>query len=181
MNKIQIRSEQKTLILGILLLFLVGVGIGGNVYLFLQVQVASRKLASIKEKLALAAQKEREISIWHSRSSQFTEEFELLKKSFVKPELPIEFVEEMEKIAEKSGVEVNITFLPQKRETADKEIRPLEVRIIVEGQFRACLRFLDNLEHVHYLVRINSLNISTYQESVQFTILTEVLSYATQD
>ncbi len=179
MNKI--RPEQKTLILAILLLSLVIAGVGGNVYLFLQVQESSNRLAGIKRNLSLTAQKEKEVSIWYSRSSQLIEEFELLKASFINPELPVEFVEEMEKIAEESGVDAEIAFLAREAGRGGEKVRPLSVRITVRGDFIPCLRFLDKLEHVHYLVRVEGLSISTYQESVQFTILTEVLSYAVQD
>ncbi len=170
--------EQKTLILIVLLLSLVAAGAAGNIYLFLQVQGASKQLADIKKELALTAQKEKEVSIWHSRNSHLIEEFETLKACFINPKLPVEFVEEIEKIAEEAGVEADITFLNREPVRSGEKINPVSVRITVEGQVASCLRFLDKLEHVHYLVRVEGLNISTYQESVQFTILTEVLSYA---
>ncbi len=174
MNSVNLKN--KTSIVGGILLLLAVSGIALNVYLFWWIQNVSAQLTQTEEELAVAVRRNKEISIWQGRAPQFNKEFETLESVFVDSNLPVQFVKEIEENADESGVELDIN-IQSIEEGEEVSIKPINVKMNVKGDFIACLHFLDGLEHIHYLLKIKNLDISSLESSVQFNILAEVLSY----
>lgn len=107
-----------------------------------------------------------ETSFWRKRYPEMNAHFQILESVFVNPDFPVDFIKFMEELAEKGGVEVEVSLVSG---GSKKEETPcLRLNIVVKGETPACLAFLDKLESSAYLVGIEHFRLfkseGRYQE-----------------
>jgi len=83
---------------------------------------------------------------------------EKIKKSFIDPKIPIDFIEFLERESKKEGVQIKIYPLSVSPAKTDPW-KSIGFRILVGGTFPNCLRFLGKIEQSSYLFEIFQANI----------------------
>lgn len=89
---------------------------------------------------------------------QNREGIQRIKKFFVNPVLPLDFIRFLEKKAEKEGISLEISTFPQKI-TEENEAVMLQFLLKGRGEFPNFYNFLGALEKAPYLIEIETLNI----------------------
>ena len=159
------------LIFGLLIRF-------GLLPLFEDVEENSRELAFQKEALQFLEFRIEDFEHFKENYSYYQSVLEKIDNSFVNQEVPIEFIEFLEKEAEKSGLSIGISPLIVARGGGDLG-SPVGFQISLMGNFPDCLRFLERLEQSSFFVEISQLNIS--KASVKKTMKTELETVETGD
>lgn len=93
-------------------------------------------------------------------------EMEKIKESFLDPKKTVDFIVEIERIAQKAlvGLETKTT---ERRIEKDEALPTFNYQIIVTGKFDNVMRFLEYLENIKYNIKINGLKITTAENSVE--------------
>jgi len=159
------------LIFGLLIRF-------GLLPLFEDVEENSRELAFQKEALQFLEFRIEDFEHFKENYSYYQSVLEKIDNSFVNQEVPIEFIEFLEKEAEKSGLSIRISPLTVARGGGDLG-SPVGFQISLMGNFPDCLRFLERLEQSSFFVEISQLNIS--KASVKKTMKTGLETVETGD
>lgn len=125
--------------------------------LFKGIQKNSEDLVSQKKKLILL-QEERE-SLGQIKTAYESNQLNLdqIDRFFVDPEVPVEFINFLEKQAIGSGLLFKVSSMVKEIEKETSE-SSLSVQISVIGSFPNFLKFLEKLESGHYLVEVINLN-----------------------
>lgn len=160
------------------------VGLGGtlvfNVFLFQQLKTLSSELSFTKSELAVLTERSSQMSLWEKEAPALEEELREVENVFVNPEMPLSFLDFVERSAEESDLIYNISLL-ESRGKRGESFSPLEIRVDAKGGFPSCLKLLDYIENSPYLVRSKSLIFSSSEkgagEEVRMELLIEVLTY----
>ena len=88
---------------------------------------------------------------------------EKMRRLFVDPQEPLNFVKFLEEIAVISGVDITLAFL--RRTEKDENLWPsLSFRVSLQSSFENFMRFLDQIESSFFLVKIESLRLNRIEE-----------------
>jgi len=131
--------------------------------LFKTIRSQSEELLSTKEKLMAITEKNKELFIWKEDYPGLEPDLMTIQALLVNSEMPIGFLQFLEKTAEGSGVSIETSLLS----SADKGVSifpSLSFRLSLIGLFPNCLKFLDKLENAPYLLEIQGLTSSRLSE-----------------
>jgi len=152
--------EKKILIISITFLLIFFLLITPLIYpLFKDIKNYSQELFSIKKDLMAIEEKSKELSAWQEKYSTLKPDLQKLEDLFVDPEMPINFLDFLEKIARDSNVLIEISLLPS------REKEKLNFRLVLAGSFPNCLKFLEKLEAAPYLIEIKDLSSKNLTEA----------------
>lgn len=142
------------ILIGVSLVFLVLILPG----LLKAIREDSEKLISLQNEL-IFLQKEKEnlkqLEVIYQTSQADLEKINAL---FVDPEVPVEFIDFLEKNGELSQQEIDISLV-QRKQGEDEPWPSLLFQISTSGSFPNFLKFLERLQSSPYLVEILNLNI----------------------
>ncbi|MCD6500868.1 hypothetical protein J7K42_02525 [bacterium] len=151
--------------LSFLTVFCLGI-IFGVLPLLAEIKKSSEDLRFQKRAFNLFQNQLTDLENFQKDYSSYQSTLEKIKKSFVSPDVPIRFIEFLEKEARESEIEIEIFPLTFSSPQSDSW-KSTGFRIFVGGPFSNCLRFLERLEQSSYLVEIFQLNIERMGEKGQ--------------
>lgn len=129
--------------------------------LFKGIQKNSEDFISQKKKLILLQEEMKSLKETEVLYKTYQTNIDKIDDLFADPEVPIEFIDFLEKNAEKSQLSIEISLM------ARKETKPwpsLSFQISTAGSFSNLLRFLEKLETGSYLIEISNLNVKRLTE-----------------
>jgi len=118
--------------------------------------VTKKELLSIEPKI----ESFKSIEIQHL---ELQPDLERIKNMFINPEVPINFVEFLEKTALKTNTSIKISLPPQKVEEF-KGFSSLLFQISSYGSFSNFSKFLEILKNSSYLINFEALNVKRLEE-----------------
>jgi len=125
---------------------------------FSSIKESSKQLFLTMKELVLLENKVRQSSVLEKEIESLKPDLDRIKALFVDLEMPIGFIQFLEETAESSGVQINISFLPQQEKIQEQTSFPfLKFQLLVLGNSRNCLQFLEKLENAPYLIEIENL------------------------
>lgn len=86
-------------------------------------------------------------------------EMEKIEKSFLDPNETVDFVIEIERIAQKAAVKLE-TKTVEKSVGKGETLSALNYQLIATGKFGGAMRFLEYLENIRYNIKINGLKLT---------------------
>jgi len=126
--------------------------------LFQDIKKNSKELLSQKEETILLAQKSESLKEIKNTLQNYQSNLQKIEGLFINPELPIEFVNFLEKNASQSSLLFKISSIVKNQEKED--VWPsFSIQVSTIGPFPNSLRFLEKLENSPYLIEI--LNLKT--------------------
>jgi len=157
--------------------------------LFKDITTFSDELLIVKKELMLIAEKSKELFIWEKDHPDLEPSLREIGALLINPEIPINFLQFLEKTANDSQVSVQISLLSSEKET-NGPFSFLRFKISLIGKFSDCLRFLDKLGSAPYLSEVEALSsaklredrlkLEKYQnfssEDVEFSLLIKVFT-----
>lgn len=87
-------------------------------------------------------------------------QLEKLKKIFVKKDQELEFINEMEKTAQDSGLEQKIN-LSSEEENLGIGYKKIPIQLLTSGDFSSQIKYLSALESLDYYINLKTLEISS--------------------
>lgn len=127
--------------------------------LFSSLKESSGQLFLTMKELTLLESKIQQSSVLEKEIQSLKPDFDRIKALFVDLEMPIGFIQFLEETAESSGVQINISLLPQQEKIQEQPPFPfLKFQLLVLGNSKNCLQFLEKLENAPYLIEIESLS-----------------------
>jgi len=130
----------------------------GILPLMSEIKKSSENLIFQKRALDLFQQQLMNLEDFQENYSFYQPTLERIEKGFVAAEAPVDFIEFLEREAQKSALEIEISplILPLAKTDLWKNSG---LRIMIAGPFSSCSRFLGRLEQAPYLLEIFQLNI----------------------
>lgn len=161
---INLLSEKKTIILTIFVLIVFVLLILSIWFIFLKVREESNNLFEEKNKIVILEQQNKEIESFKLEYNTYVPNLKKIEEMFVDPKNPLSFIEFLEKISTNNNVSLEISPLSFLTEGASKLV---VVKLSVKGEFNDLLSFLKNMENGDYLISIDNLVISNYEEKAE--------------
>lgn len=124
----------------------------------------SSRLFSEKEKTAQLLQEKENLEKLEQSYNFRRSDLEKIETLLVKEDIPVEFIDFLEKTAADSNVQINISSLTKKTEK-DDPWQNLFLKITANGLFADFLKFLEKLENSLYLIEVSDLNIKKTSEA----------------
>ena len=153
------RSLIFSLIVGIAIFALVILGI---LPLLNNIKENSENLALEYQKVFLIERQNKELKNFKQRYEELKPELEIVKSLFVNQEVPMHFVNFLEKTTDDLQLSINISSVDSK---VDDDSHPyLIFNIRVGGMFPNFLKFLEKLEKGPYLIKIAELKVSRAED-----------------
>jgi len=151
------------LISGILVIISMALIYFGVYFLFEEIKKNSEELIKTKKELILLEIRFKDFEQFKKISGALQPDIEGSEKLFINPEVPIDFVQFLEKTALDSGVSIGIS-LPSAAVKKGEPWSFLEFQINVTGLFPEFLKFLEKIENAPYLIEIKNLSINRISE-----------------
>lgn len=129
---------------------------------FLKIKEASQEIISQRQKIAELEAKIENLEKFKDYQEREKINLEKMANLFVDPELPIEFINFLEKISSDSQVKLSITPGPSQK---GDPWPSMLFQLASVSSFPNFLKFLEKLESSIYLIEIQNLNISRLTES----------------
>lgn len=120
-----------------------------------EIKKNSEDLISAKKTLISLQSKIENLEQFKSIYKTLDPSLEIMEDLFVDPEIPIDFIQFLEKIGADSNVTFDITAAPIKEKRAD--VWPsMDFQVSLTGPLVNCLKFFERIEAVPYLIEIQS-------------------------
>lgn len=135
----------------------------GILPLMAEIEKSSENLIFQKRALDLFQQQLMNLEDFQENYSFYQPTLARIEKSFVAAEAPVNFIEFLEREAQKADLKIEIypLILP----LAETDLwKSSGLRVTVAGPFSSCSRFLERLERAPYLLEIFQLNIERIGE-----------------
>jgi len=125
---------------------------------FKSIEGSSSQLLFVEAELASIGEKKDELGNWEKELPDLKPDLEKIEKLFVNLEMPIEFLRFLENLARNNNLSIRVSLL---RAGSDKGSNAAvsQFKVLVDGLFSDCARFLEKLENAPYLIAIENLNI----------------------
>lgn len=88
----------------------------------------------------------------------------IMEQVFVDKELPINFIDFLEKEAQETGTSLKIAPVVQKTKSDSDFFKSAHFQLNIEGQFPAILRLLQKIENWQWLAEIENISITKYEK-----------------
>jgi len=123
-----------------------------------EIKESARLLISEKEKIISLKERVEKLKEFESFHQDLDKNLEKVNKLFIQPEVPIGFIEFLEKTAKDCKAKITISsfsFSKKKKENW----QPISFQIKIKALPQDCLRFLEKIENSPYLIKIQNLNM----------------------
>ena len=148
---------------------------------FKSIEESSSQLLFVETELASIGEKNDELGNWERELPDLKPDLEKIKGLFVNLEMPVEFLRFLENLARDNNLSIRVSLL---RAGSDKDSKAavLQFKVLIDGLFSDCARFLEKLENAPYLIAIEDLNIirlleeggEGFSEEVEFNLSIKV-------
>jgi len=126
--------------------------------LFQNIQNNSAELISGEETIALLEAESKNIKIIKNRYEDYRPDIEKIDSLFINPEVPVDFIRFLEKVATDS--EISIVITPSSEQKSSGQLWSFfSFQLAVTGKFLDFSRFLEKLENSNFLIEVQSLSI----------------------
>ena len=159
--KINLFSEKKTIIFTIFVLIIFVLLVFSIWFVFSKVSEESNNFFEEKNRIIILEKQNKEIESFKSEYDDYLPNLKKIEEMFVDPKNPLSFIEFLEKTSIDANVSLEISPLSFLTEGASKLV---VVKLSVKGEFNDLLRFLKSMENGNYLIAIDNLIISNYEE-----------------
>jgi len=124
---------------------------------FKKIKEISKEISQVRLQLKKNEERKKEIEKFKSLLPQIQQDFAKFESSFVYKEIPIDFVEFLEKMAKDLQIQSQTSIL-----TSSKDIFSFHIKGI--GFPENVFRFIERIENCNYLTQIEKLNIKKVTE-----------------
>ena len=157
-------------IVAILLLFLLFI-----LPAFNKIKKSSQELFLQKVNLSNLEKEALELKEPTNLKDRISDNFQRINKLFIDPEIPVDFINFLEKEASSSQLEIEVSPIASPKKETDPW-RNISFQITTEGSFPNFLKFLEKIENSPYLIELVNLNIKkgTRETGVKGTDITAV-------
>ena len=97
-----------------------------------------------------------------------------IEESFLNPKETVDFVVEIEKIAQKAPVKLETKMAAERSGGKDEPVAVFNYQLIVAGKFGNLMRFFEYLENIKYNIKINGLKLTAAENGVKAVVDLEV-------
>jgi len=153
---------KKKIYLTILVVLFVFLVLGVFIFLLLQeIKSSSQELINKKRALVVLEAKIVNLEKFKDVSNELNDFLKKIDNLFIDAKAPVAFIDFLEKTAQKSRLEIEITPLSNEVVKEAKDFWPsLSFRVMATGSFTDFLEFLTKIENSPYLVDIQTITLS---------------------
>lgn len=101
----------------------------------------------------------------------------IMEQVFVDKELPINFIDFLEKEAQEAGISLKISPVAQKAKSDSDFFKSAQFQLNIEGQFPAILRLLQKIENWQWLAEIENISITKYDKEIKIGAIVLIKIY----
>jgi chaperonin cofactor prefoldin len=123
-----------------------------------QINKISKEISQTKTKLEEIEKRQKEIEKFKKLSPEIKGDLSKLENSFVNKEIPIDFVEFLEKIAKGLEIQSQISILSSSKDSISFQIKGV-------GAPENVFKFIEKVENCNYLIQIERMRISKLSEA----------------
>jgi hypothetical protein len=163
-SKINLFSGKKNILFTTFVLIIFVLLIFTIWFIFLKIREESNNLFEEKNRIIILEEQNKEIENFKPEYDNYLLNFKEIEEMFVDPKNPLSFIEFLEKTSFSANVNLEISPLSFSTEGALKYVT---VKLSVKGDFNDLLNFLENMENGNYLISIDNLIISNYEEKAE--------------
>ncbi len=131
--------------------------------LFQEIEKNSKAILTQKSALKTLETETKNLEKFKPFAERNKENLEKIEEMLLDPELPVDFINFLEKIAGESQISLKVSYLTQK--TNEGTWPAFLVQSNCSGLFSNFLRFLEKLESSDYLIEIQTLNVTKLTET----------------
>lgn len=131
--------------------------------LFQNIKETSNNFIKRREEIAKLEFRMRKLKELKKDHAKIEPDFKKIKSLFVDSKKPIRFITFTERIADESGVKINIAP-GSGSESNNKKWSPVFFKIEASGSFSSFLNFIEKIEYSPWLLSINSLEIKVLEK-----------------
>ena len=131
--------------------------------LFQEIEKNSKAILTQKAALKTLETETENLEKFKLFTEEYKENLEKIEEILLDPELPVDFINFLEKIAGESQISLKVSYLTQK--TDEGTWPAFLVQSNCSGFFSNLLRFLEKLESNDYLIEIQTLNVTKLTET----------------
>lgn len=131
--------------------------------LFKEVKKNSEDFISKKKELSSLEFEMQNLEIMKAKYQNYKSNYELIDSLFINPEVPIDFIRFLEKLASVLKISIKIS-LSNNPETENQPWPSLYFQLSTTSSFLNFSKFLEKLENSSYLIEVQSLNIKKLTE-----------------
>lgn len=144
--------------------------------IFKNIQASSGQLLSAEAELTSISEKNNELSNWEKELPGLEPDLEKIKSVFVDLEMPVEFLRFLEKLAADNNLSIRVSLLhADSKKNSDAAI--LQFKVLANGSFSDCARFLEKLENAPYLIAVEDLNIIRFFNEEEEEVFSEEMEF----
>lgn len=125
---------------------------------FKSIEGSSNQLLFVEAELASISEKNNELGDWERELPGLKPDLEKIEGLFVNLETPVEFLRFLENLARDNNLSIRVSLL-RAGGSKDANAAILQFKVLVDGLFSDCARFLEKLENAPYLLVVEDLNI----------------------
>ena len=130
--------------------------------LFKEIKKYSEEFVTTKKNIVFYSDETGSVSLIRKIYGEIEPDSKKIDSLFVDPEVPIDLIKFLERIAQDSKISVNITSVAPK--TSEKDWNYMEFQINLIGSFPNLLIFLEKIENGPYLIETKNLSIKNLAE-----------------
>jgi hypothetical protein len=123
-----------------------------------QIKEISKEIYQTKQKLDAIEKRREEIESFKKSYPEIRENLSKFENSFVNKEIPIDFVEFLEKMAKGLGIQSQISILSSSKDSISFQIKGV-------GAPENVFKFIDKVENCNYLIQVERMRISKLSEA----------------
>jgi Tfp pilus assembly protein PilN len=130
-----------------------------------EIKKSSEDFLALKKELILIKKEAEYLKEFEKKYQSLKLDLKKAKDLLINPELPVDFIEFLEKIAKDSEVLIEISSLAAKKIKEDPW-PSLKFQIIGKSSFANFLKFLEKLENSPYLIEVENLSATKSKEEL---------------
>lgn len=138
----------------------------GNVYLVKQEENLSLEITNKKQKIEQLRRHSEQIVTIRNAYKDVQEKIDKVHSSIVDYSEIVNFIVEVENVAKKNGIELDINVANKEKGSLDKNFSYTFYKIRASGNFSDTMKFLSNLENLRYYSDIENIKILSNKELI---------------
>jgi competence protein ComGC/acylphosphatase len=123
-----------------------------------EIKRISKEISQTKSKLEEITRRQEEIEKFKRISPSITENLSKLENSFVNREIPVDFVEFLEKMAKDLKIQSQISILSSSKDSLSFQIKGV-------GVPESVFKFIEKIENCNFLIQVERIRISKLSEA----------------
>jgi len=133
--------------------------------IFKEINNSSQNFLKTREKINILAQQKENFEKIKIFYRDYEEDFKKIENCFVDAEVPLEFINFLEKNAQDCQLQLKINSLI-KNQDKDSVLPFLSFQLSFQGNFSNFLKFLEKIENGPYLIETSNLNVHSVKENI---------------